>query len=97
MIVAVLFSKDTIDRPRFLAWVGSGVFSGKKLAYSSVMGFVSLLPILILFLFSHVHSCQSAWVFIFGLSKSDIPDFSCTSYNSKLLGAVPFNTYFLVL
>ena len=30
MIVAVLFSKDTIDRPRFLAWVGSGVFFGKE-------------------------------------------------------------------
>lgn len=30
LMIAVLFSKDTIDRPRFLAWVGSGVFFGKE-------------------------------------------------------------------
>jgi hypothetical protein len=29
-MIAVPFSKDTIDRPRFLAWVGSGVFFGKE-------------------------------------------------------------------
>jgi hypothetical protein len=82
-VPAVLFSKDTTDRSRFFAWA-NWRFSGNRLGFFGLVGSW-------LFFFAHA---KLAWVFICGISKSDVHDLNLPYFT--ILSALSSNPFSLV-